>query len=553
MNAIKTNSGLPDPFPTEDLRTLSFGSADGHRDNIPKKAFIETSSIKQFYLNEHSIIIGAIGTGKSTLFNLLKNHSRQLENYKLDLIVPIEEALSFKELNSFIKDYYADKDESVLYQLIWKYSILLRISNALSKLDNFPSNKNERSVNQFLLVSGSADAYTSILDKFKSILTKANLKIEAKIGDNPISLETGFADHGKDKQKLSLEDVEASISESIRARGYNRTTVIIDKIDKFVAGAEYHIQKKYINALLEVDDDFSSTENICLKIFIRADLFNRLDFSALGYDKVQDNSITLKWSDDETIRFLAQRIVLALVEANICSTQDLYMATDLSELNITWKQKLVLNNRIPDFLKRIFNIKEKTERKISLFKKFDRAMITKLFPRTATHYCANKHAYEDVDIFEFINSHFLDGNNVCTPRYMLIFLKEVIDKVSSYYEENPDQIAMLISHGYDLEWDLFKKQCVYDAYISAKNIYVKNIESVDIKWTKYFNVFLDKRGNKTKFDYKWIRANILDISETEAVDFLSFLQVIGFLKITSAHQDIRKRGYELPILFKVSV
>ena len=93
----------------------------------------------------------------------------------------------------------------------------------------------------------------------------------------------------------------------------------------------------------------------------------------------------------------------------------------------------------------------------------------------------------------------------------------------------------------DFEWDLFKKNCVYDAYVSSKDIYVKNVGTVEAKWTKNFNVFLAKRGNKTKFDYKWLRGNIPDITEREAVDFLSFLQVIGFLKISDAHPDIKKK------------
>ena len=61
-----------------------------------------------------------------------------------------------------------------------------------------------------------------------------------------------------------------------------------------------------------------------------------------------------------------------------------------------------------------------------------------------------------------------------------------------------------------------------------------------------------KKEDKTTFDYKWIRQKLSDISEQDAIDFLSFLQIIGFLKILKPHQDIKKRRYELPILFKVS-
>lgn len=553
MSLKKSTPSLPDPFPTDKLRLLQFGNADGHRDKVAESAFIETSSVKQFYLNQHSIIVGAIGTGKSTLFNLLKNYSEKLELYKNDLIVPLEEALSFNELAGFIKEHYPDKDENTLYQLLWKFNVLLKISIELSKQDGFPNNDYEKAVNRFLNDTNSSDAYSNILIKFKNLISNANIKFEAKVGDNPISVEAGLSEQSpKPEKKINLEEVQRAISKSIEARRFNSATVIVDKIDRFVAGAEYYIQRQFINSLLEVDDDLSAINNINLKIFIRADLFDRLDFAALGYDKVHDNVIRLKWSQDETLRFLATRIMFALIQAKICRPEDVFQATDLSEFDLTWREKFFLNPKVPSFIKNVVNKKEKAERATSLYGKFDKAIITKVFPRSTIHFCAKEGLHSELDTFEFIRSHFLDGNGICTPRYMLIFLKEVVKQVASYYDENPDQVSELVLIEKDFEWDLFKKYCVYQAYLSAKDIYIKNIETIDSKWTKNVNVFLSKRGNKTKFDYKWIRANIPDISENDAVDFLSFLQVIGFLKISDSHQDIRKRGYELPILYKIS-
>lgn len=553
MSKKKSTASLPDPFPTDKLRLLKFGSADGHRDKLAELAFIETSSVKQFYLNQHSIIVGSIGAGKSTLFTLLKNHSEKLESYKDDLIVPLEEALSFNELAEFVKKHYSGKDENTLYQLLWKFNVLLKISIELSKQDSFPNNNHEKAVNNFLDDSNSSDSYSNILNKFKKLVSNANVKFEAKVGDNPITIEAGLSDKApKPEKKINLEEIQRAVSESIRARNFNSATVIIDKIDRFVAGAEYYVQRQYITSLLEVDDDLSAIQNINLKIFIRADLFERLDFAALGYDKVHDNVVRLKWSHEETLRFLAKRIMVALAQAKICRPEDIFQATDLSEFDLTWRERLFLNPKIPDFLKNLINKKEKSERVTSLYGKFDKSIITKVFPRCTIHFCSKENKHLESDIFDFIKSHFLDGNGICTPRYMLIFLKEVVEQVASYYDENPDQISELVLVGSDFEWDLFKKYCVYEAYISAKDIYIKNIETIDSKWTKNVNVLLAKRGNKTKFDYKWIRANIPDISEGEAVDFLSFLQVIGFLKISDPHQDIKKRGYELPILYKVS-
>jgi len=553
MSQRKSTPSLPDPFPVDKLRTLQFGSADGHRDKVEEFGIIETSSVKQFYTNQHSIIVGAIGTGKSTLFTLIKNNAKKIESYKNDLIVPLEEALSFNELSEFVNKHYAGKDESTLYQLLWKFNILLKVSITLSKQEGFPKNDSEKAVNNFLNDSNSSDKYSNILHKLNNIISNANVKFEAKVGDNPISFEAGLSQKSpKPEKKINLEEVQRAISESISARSYDCARVIIDKIDRFVAGTEYYIQRQYINALLEVDDDLAAITNINLKIFIRADLFDRLDFAALGYDKVNDNVIRLKWSHDETLRFLSSRIMVALTKAKICRSEDIYKATDLSEFDLTWREKILLSSKVPEYIKSFVNKKEKSERATSLYAKFDKAIITKVFPRSTIHFCSNDNKYIEMDVFDFIKSHFLDGNGICTPRYMLIFLKEVVTKVASYYDDNPDQVSELVLIEKDFEWDLFKKYCVYQAYLSAKDIYIKNIEKIDSKWTKNVNVFLAKRGNKTKFDYKWIRANIPDISEDDAVDFLSFLQVIGFLKISDAHQDVKKRGYELPILYKLS-
>lgn len=553
MNTRRSKPSLQDPFPTDRLRLLQFGNADGHRDEVSKLAFIETSSVKQFFLNQHSIIVGAIGTGKSTLFTLLKNHSEQLEFFKDDFIVPLEEALSFNELAEFIKEHYHGKDENTLYQLLWKFNVLLKISIQLSRLDGFPKENSERAVNTFLSDANSSDTYSNILSKLKNLILTSNVKLEAKVGDHPITLEAGLAGKGpKIQKKINLEEVQRAVSDSINNRGFKRATVIIDKIDRFVAGAEYYTQRKFITSLLEVEDDFSAIDNINLKIFIRADLFERLDFSALGYDKVHDNAIRLIWSHDETLRFLAKRIIIALMKAKICRPEEIAQATDLSEFSLTWRERFFLSTIYPNFLKKFLSKKEKRERVTSLFEKFDKSIITKVFPRHAIHFCNKENSYTEIEIFDFIKSHFLDGNGICTPRYMLIFLKEVVRHAASYYDENPDQVSELVLIGKDFEWDLFKKNCVYQAYLSAKDIYIKNVETIDSKWTKNVNVLLAKRGNKTNFDYKWIRANIPDISESEAIDFLSFLQVIGFLKISDPHQDIRKRGYELPILYKLS-
>lgn len=552
FNMFKKHSiALPNPFPTQVLRKLNFGSADGHRDPLNLETIVVTSSVRTFLENRHSIIVGAIGAGKSTLFRFLKNHSSKLENYKKDLIVPLEESLSFSELAQFAKDHYCDKDEKLLFRLVWKFNILNKIATEISSLENFPASKDEDSVNRFLRECNSANHHEDMLGKIKRIFSDAHITLEAKIFDSNISLDAGINQKSKTtSKKINLEEVQAAISKTIKGRGLERATVIIDKIDKFVAGIEYQIQRNFITSLLEVEDDLACDKNIKLKIFLRSDLFERLHFSSLGYDKVVDNVVFLRWSKDETLRFLAHRIVFALAEARIATLNQLIQSSNLKEYELSLTERLQISDKVPNFLKRAITRKPQMERQIGLFGKFDKSIITKIFPRKVIHYSNSNQKYEEIDTFHFIETHFLDGNNICTPRYMLTFIKEVTAKAAAYYDENPDQTSNLLSIDSSKEWDLFKKKCVYEGYNAAKQIFIANICSVDAKWSGNLSLLMNRKGNKTNIDFRWLRANINDISEEDAVDFLSFMQVVGFLRVSESHTDIRKRGYELPMLYK---
>ena len=61
---------LENPFPIEKLKLLQFGNADGRKDKELESVFVKTTSIKQFLQNNHSVIIGPMGSGKSALFKL---------------------------------------------------------------------------------------------------------------------------------------------------------------------------------------------------------------------------------------------------------------------------------------------------------------------------------------------------------------------------------------------------------------------------------------------------------------------------------------------------
>ncbi|SFN92314.1 hypothetical protein SAMN05660284_02526 [Formivibrio citricus] len=554
MSNVKNS--LKDPFPKENLHLIDLGHADGHRDKNTENTFITTKAINQFNLDRHSIIIGPYGTGKSTLFKLLKSNSKILGPYVDRLVVPVEEQIQFDELRNLSELYFSNISKRLLYQLVWKLHICKQICKKISTLEGFPRTNNEKYLNEFLSRVGVEDGDKSITKILKDLCTSISFKIKAKITSTPIEVEVGREGKGRSKptMEINLENVFDNILRSLGDR-CNSALVIIDKLDKFVTNEDYQTQKEYIESLLEVEDDLQSSCSIGFKIFLRSDLYHRLNLSSLGPDKVSDNTLKLCWSSEEISSFIAKRLFVSLIDANIWKLEELAESTDLSDMHLRWHDKVCASRNKSGFVYRLalfwrrFFVKK---RSTSLFDKIDCAIFSILFDEKIVHACEGG-GKESISIRDFIRTHFLDGHDACTPRHILIFLKKVICETIEYYRINPDLNAHTqpVSTGWG--WGIFSKEIVYSAYCAAKKEYVENVVRMDEKWTRNFSELVDKLKGKSMLDYKWICQNISAPSLSgDFVGFLSFLEVIGFLKVKENNVDIKKRKYVVPIIYKQS-
>jgi ABC-type branched-subunit amino acid transport system ATPase component len=559
MNSINT---LKEPFPTDQLEQLDFGSADGRKDKYLEDSFVYTKSVKLFLQDRHSIIIGPLGSGKSALFELLKNKSKILKQYSNKIIVPIEEGVSFQLLQKFIHDEYSEHDDKLIYKLIWKFQIIYRICEEFSKLPNFSKkSSDEKKIKQFLVDVNSRESDDSIIDKLKNLL-KDNV-ITATISQLPIDIGV----KNTNKKKLNIDKIYQYIDNIISHRCLENPLVIIDRIDTFVAGQEYETQRKYIEALLEVNDDIDVTYSVIKrKIFLRSDLFARLNYEALGYDKVKDETLLIEWSDFELIYFLANRILTAFKKLNLLSKEDILLSTNLNDypvLGMTWFRQtkfipLLLKRGLykfylifPRFLKiRLYNfahINQERQKDKSLLERINKATVTKIFPRKIIHKDSSSKENE-IDIFTFLSTHFKDGHQKATPRNLLAFLKQVTSTMATYYEQNPDQEVHVKNIEGDWEWELFKKRCVYEAYCKVKEDYIQNISKANDQWTKYFSSFNKKRGNKKTIDFNWMKSST-DFDDDQVEAFLAYLEYIGFIYISYPNADIKRRKYRIPIIY----
>lgn len=552
---VSASCKLKDPFPVQLLADLNLGNMDGHRDELTKDIFILTRSVISFLDDKHSIISGPFGSGKSAIFNLLKNGSGLLKTYADDLVVTIDEQIQFQELKNDSETFFPNLSERLKYQLLWKFQTCRRVSEEIAKLENFPVGENEEYLGEFLNRTGGQGGYLSVMARLKDLASKFSFKINAKLSDVPVDVELSKDSSKTTKRiELNLDAVIMHASRCIEKRGLRQATVIIDKIDKFVAGEEYQTQRSYIESLLQLEDDLYGEKKIRFKIFIRSDLYDRLDFSALGPDKAEDNTLRLVWSKEEIRSFLAKRIYNALAQRGVWDLDRIIESSDLSDYSLRWYERRLLKDKtigVSYIAAHIYSklLGRKPNRR-TLHEKVDLTVIGKLFFPELLHECPDGKK-KSISYQDFLDTHFLDGNNSCTPRYMLVFLKELFEEANNYYLKSPNVIVTPVLHGGDWVYKLLTPELVYGAYLKAKEKYIRHIAKVDDKWAQNIAELLGKKSNKKTFDYKWIRNNITFVGDAndQALSFLIYLQVIGFFKVRKFDVDIRKRLFELPILY----
>lgn len=556
---MKVRCKIKDPFPVEKLGEINLGHADGHRDSLIEDAFVTTGAIKSFLSDRHSIIVGPFGAGKSALFKLLKKRSERLPTFLRDLIVPIEEKVQFSQLRKLSAEMFSSLNEDVAFQLVWRFQICRRLAEELAKLPDFPQSKDEKYVSTFLVRSGGEGGETSVVDSLRELFDTMSFKLKAKLSDTPVAIEVGKEAQSKvqSRVELNLDELLSKCESIIESRGFRRATVAIDKIDKFVAGEDYLIQRLYIQALLEVEDDLHARDRIKLKVFLREDLYERLNFSAIGPDKSEFNTLKLRWAETELKAFVARRLLVALEGAEIWDFSEVLESTDLSEFQIKWYDRIILEDNNESFqYKFALWFKRSFVRKVfrnALFDRLDKAIILKLFADELHHKNGNG-VLEAISCEEFFDTHFLDGNDSCTPRYVLIFLERLVSGAYDHYTKSPDAIVSAKNHNNDWVWGLFFDDLVYDAYTESKKRFLGHVAKIDDAWTPYILEFMNKKEGKQKFDHKWVMKNLsFGGDDRMGENFLTFLQVIGFLKVDEYHPDVRHRNYILPILYREAV
>jgi len=563
---------LPEQLDTQLIGTFSFGNADAKRDEIISNNIYVTciSALSMIRTGNYNLIVGERGTGKSAIFKLFKDKQVLFitKNGIKDHCIFIE---SDFELSSFKKTILtkirtgdnSKENELYKYQLSWEfyftYRLLQIIQNELGIYEDDLSDY----LSKFEELLGHIQA-KGILAFFKSLSFTAGVKSSF---ENPNNFEPYIRIEPSKKTEVKADQVSdvlfdlANIKNRINQVLFNNKIIIrflIDKLDDFAVKEEYDIQRMILQSLLSVEDSYFNTSNLRMYIFLRKDLYERLDFVALGADKVKSRTVELIWEKKDIWNFIAKRIFYNY--KNVLGLDALKFTKD--NFNFKMEEKSIpplfqsdshfskfITNLLSKIFKKSFRIhKSLKKNSIDFNEEINREIIFSIMPEKVPHYDENgKLVY--INFLDFIISHFELGSGHVNPRHIIIYFNMLFSNLQKYYNNNPQFHFINCENG---KYNLIPEEIIQETYTEFQNSLIEIFCNLDKRWNDWFIKFQTRRGIKYTFKYKDL-IEMLQIHEKKEADFKRFLAFFvhsGFFYVPDNYKDYNKKVFVLPIVLR---
>src|ERR1044071_2301372 len=467
-------TNLPAEFDVSKLEDFSFGDPDGAHDTLIKKQLCvcHIKPLLEFLRDRKGILIGDKGTGKTCLFQLLKEGTLKFkkQNGETDEIIAIDEAVDYKALKEIVVHNVISKlkDDSLKYRLVWEILVLRKVVSALRKLPNLPATVT-RIIETFEAAFAPAKR-ESALSVFFGSKKKVGLKIGTDMAGMPTAdCYTAFDPAAETRESsnaspqppdpLHLVNIKSTIDGFLKERGI-KFYLLVDKVDEFVIKEEYETQKLALQGLLGCERGYLGYENLRMKLFLRRDLYEKIDLREFGAEKVDFRTVELTWTAEDIRDFLAKRIfhnydvVLGLsFLAMTVEEENLFIDRDSNRAIIPDSDRGRIAKRIVYYSRRLKRFISETilrqkivplnQRHTNFNDKINREIITTFFGEKVGHITADGTAAE-VQIVDYLETRFKLGSGTATPRILLMFVEKCLEAVIDRYQKNDDLPESLV-------------------------------------------------------------------------------------------------------------
>lgn len=532
------------------VKKFKFGDEDANQDKLllTDKCFCSIGGINEILLGNKNYVLGVKGTGKTAIFKMLKEKmlSLEFEDQRMYNQYFFDDTLLFEVLNSFVSDNIESEkgtSKSVKYQIVWELYFLYNIISDLHKNpSDLPiSNELKIFIDNFNLAYNLNTSF-HFMDIIKNMKTTLHVQYDqlTHIIIPGITFEQNKNGSESDS-KIAAKYVEININKIkecvslalVQSKRY--IAILIDRLDDFVTKNEYDIQREIISSLVKVERSYSTLNNIHFIIFMRNDLFEKIDYTDIGYDKIINRKVELVWKPENIREFIGRRIV-----ANYAK----YIKISLYQIERDDKKK---TQNI--FKKVILNIIGRGEivKDQNTLDDFNRALINTLFRKTIICYDQKGNRIQK-NIFDYLETYFCLANGFSNPRVILIYLETVMEKLRAFIDSNFIKEFRIDQNGC---YNMISDDILSRSYLEFQDKMNDVFSKIDKRNEKFFEIFRYKIGNRPKIKAEEIIEMLGRKKREQILDFIVFLEYSMYLKSLSAkNSPVILRTYEIPVMFR---
>jgi hypothetical protein len=577
---MKKLENLPD-FDTNILSEFTFGDPEAKSDEILVDCFQDIEGVRTFLGGTKNIVLGERGSGKSALFKLIANKKLQFrikgnEKHRKLLIVPIDDDLEYLTIANTVENRFSDQTKRPYgkHRYLWEIYILGRIIDQLNT-----AYKDEDEITKLNGEFGEIMGITNVKPfRLKDLFTSYKITLGGKFESDPattalsvtptVSLEKNNKDEIKYVTDREINKLKERLIAELNKKNLT-AIVLVDRIDDFVVGFEYEEQIKHIQALVDCLNDFRIPE-IKLKIFLRTDLFKRLNFEHGGFDKISHQITSLEWTKEDICEFVARRLIfnfnkykikvpinninikLLEIDPNIAQQLNNVIRVDAGSLMAVARLYYVYLRLRINLLRAKYSKHHYRARHTDLIQSVIIKFVTFIFPSKVDHY-NNSCIRERISIEDFLSTHFKLGGNNPNPRLVLLFLINTLNRAIHYYARNPDKKNIPVNPLN--EYELILRDHIDYGYRKLQENTRRTVAELNADYKNYIERLfskIDKPLNCCALTPSHIRTLIdSNLTDDEFHMFIAFFSHIGLFVPDNPTSVFGKRTYSFPIVMRI--
>lgn len=381
------------------LHDLDFGKVDAESEEELVERFVRTYGFNQISDEDTLIILGPKGSGKSAIFRLLTEYTKEAqeilgeEHPTNTHLIKATGGNDVKSIDNRDLNKLRNQDD-FSYDEFWRIYIGTKVASTLGDIGYTAGGKlgsgNELSD---VLRAFNQQSDWRIIPVFKSIW-------EAIVGDPPSSGSISYGrfslEIGND-ENMNIDRLLEQEQQALEERGED-IWLLFDRIDE-LHSREPEKRKELLESLFTVQRTFVDRySNIQLKIFLRTDIWNELQF--INKSHIADKMVELQWDDLQLLKLVNKRM---LQSDNVLKYIEESTSMEFSANNVDEHDK---------------EIQEKI-----FYSVFEDQVYSG--PREA-------------DLFDWMASRIEDGQGGRYPRELITFCNEAV-KEEIQSEEHPDE------------------------------------------------------------------------------------------------------------------